>query len=74
MGRATIGTDNTGHAASWITFLVDDRVEAGLCFFDLDQQGLIPIGSTPEELRAHFKSEMEKWAPVIKAAGIKVEK
>jgi tripartite-type tricarboxylate transporter receptor subunit TctC len=40
----------------------------------LDQQGLIPIGSTPEELRAHFKSEMEKWAPVIKAAGIKVEK
>jgi tripartite-type tricarboxylate transporter receptor subunit TctC len=40
----------------------------------LDQQGLIPIGSTPEELGAHFKAEMEKWAPVIKAAGIKVEK
>jgi tripartite-type tricarboxylate transporter receptor subunit TctC len=40
----------------------------------LDQQGLIPIGSTPEELGAHFRSEMEKWAPVIKAAGIKVEK
>jgi tripartite-type tricarboxylate transporter receptor subunit TctC len=40
----------------------------------LDQQGLIPIGSTPEELGAHFKTEMEKWAPVIKAAGIKVEK
>jgi tripartite-type tricarboxylate transporter receptor subunit TctC len=39
----------------------------------LDQQGLIPIGSTPEELGAHLKSEMEKWAPVIKAAGIKVE-
>jgi tripartite-type tricarboxylate transporter receptor subunit TctC len=40
----------------------------------LDQQGLIPVGSTPEELRTHFKAEMEKWAPVIKAAGIKVEK
>ncbi len=39
----------------------------------LEQQGLIPIGSTPEELGAHLKSEMEKWAPVIKAAGIKVE-
>ena len=39
----------------------------------LEQQGLIPIGSTPEELRVHLKSEMEKWAPVIKAAGIKVE-
>ena len=39
----------------------------------LEQQGLIPIGSTPEELGAHLKSEMEKWAPVIKAAGIRVE-
>ena len=40
----------------------------------LDQQGLIPIGSTPEELGTHFRAEMEKWAPVIKAAGIKVER
>jgi tripartite-type tricarboxylate transporter receptor subunit TctC len=37
----------------------------------LDQQGLIPVGSTPEALSAHFKAEMEKWAPVIKAAAIK---
>ena len=36
----------------------------------LDQQGLITVGSTPEALGAHFKAEMEKWAPVIKAAGI----
>ncbi len=40
----------------------------------LDQQGLIAVGSTPEELGAHLKAEMEKWAPVIKAAGIKVER
>jgi hypothetical protein len=33
---------------------------------------LIPVGSTPEELGAHFKAEMEKWAPVIRAAAIKV--
>ena len=38
----------------------------------LDGLGLITVGSTPEELGAHFKSEMEKWAPVIKAANIKV--
>jgi tripartite-type tricarboxylate transporter receptor subunit TctC len=38
----------------------------------LDQLGLIPVGSTPEELGAHFKAEMEKWAPVIRAAAIKV--
>ena len=36
----------------------------------LDQQALIPVGSTPEALGAHLKAEMEKWAPVIKAAGI----
>ena len=28
---------------------------------------------TPEALRAHHKAEIEKWWPVIKAAGIKVE-
>jgi tripartite-type tricarboxylate transporter receptor subunit TctC len=38
----------------------------------LDQLGVVVVGSTPEELGAHFKSEMEKWAPVIKAANIKV--
>jgi tripartite-type tricarboxylate transporter receptor subunit TctC len=38
----------------------------------LDQLGVIVIGSTPGELAVHFKAEMERWAPVIKAAGIKV--
>jgi tripartite-type tricarboxylate transporter receptor subunit TctC len=38
----------------------------------LDQLGLIPVGSTPEELGAHLRAEMDKWAPVIKAANIKV--
>jgi tripartite-type tricarboxylate transporter receptor subunit TctC len=38
----------------------------------LDQLGLIPVGSTPEELGTHLKAEMDKWAPVIKAANIKV--
>jgi tripartite-type tricarboxylate transporter receptor subunit TctC len=38
----------------------------------LDQLGVITIGSTPEALGAHLKAEMDKWGPVIKAAGIKV--
>ena len=38
----------------------------------LDQLGVIIVGSTPQELAAHLKAEMERWAPVIKAAGIKV--
>jgi tripartite-type tricarboxylate transporter receptor subunit TctC len=38
----------------------------------LDQLGLIAAGSTPEALGALLRREMEKWAPVIKAANIKV--
>ncbi len=38
----------------------------------LEQLGVMVVGSTPEELGAHLKTEMEKWAPVIKAANIKV--
>ena len=55
--------------ADTIAVLAEPSIKA-----KLDQKGLIPIGSTPEELGAHLKAEMEKWAPVIKAAGIKVEK
>jgi tripartite-type tricarboxylate transporter receptor subunit TctC len=40
----------------------------------LDQQGLIPVGSTPEEMAAVLKAEMDKWGPVIKAAGIKADR
>ena len=39
----------------------------------LDQLGVGVIGSTPEELRAHLKAEMDKWGPLIKTAGIKVQ-
>jgi tripartite-type tricarboxylate transporter receptor subunit TctC len=32
-----------------------------------------PIGNTPEECEAFFKSEMDKWGKVIQAAGLKAE-
>jgi len=38
----------------------------------LETLGVVVAGSTPEALGAHFKAEMEKWAPVIKAANIRV--
>jgi tripartite-type tricarboxylate transporter receptor subunit TctC len=38
----------------------------------LDALGVIVVGSTPEQLGAHLKAEMERWAPVIKAANIRV--
>jgi tripartite-type tricarboxylate transporter receptor subunit TctC len=36
----------------------------------LEQLGVVVAGSTPAELAAHLKSEMDKWGPVIKEAGI----
>jgi tripartite-type tricarboxylate transporter receptor subunit TctC len=39
----------------------------------LDQLGVGVVGSTPDQLRDHLKAEMDKWGPLIKAAGIKAE-
>jgi tripartite-type tricarboxylate transporter receptor subunit TctC len=39
----------------------------------LDQLGVGVVGSTPAELGAFLKAEMDKWGPIIKEAGIKVE-
>jgi tripartite-type tricarboxylate transporter receptor subunit TctC len=39
----------------------------------LEQLGVGVIGSSPEELRRHLKAEMDKWAVIIREAGIKVE-
>jgi tripartite-type tricarboxylate transporter receptor subunit TctC len=38
----------------------------------LEQLGVLVVGSTPEQLAAFLKAEMDKWAPVIKEAGISV--
>jgi tripartite-type tricarboxylate transporter receptor subunit TctC len=37
------------------------------------QLGASVVGSTPAELAAHLKAEMERWGPIIKAAGIKAD-
>lgn len=39
----------------------------------LDQLGVGVVGSTPAELAAFLKAEMDKWGPLIRSAGIKVE-
>jgi tripartite-type tricarboxylate transporter receptor subunit TctC len=38
----------------------------------LEQLGVTVVGSTPEELGQLLKSEMDKWGPIIKDAGISV--
>ena len=30
------------------------------------QLGVVVVGSTPDELAAHLKAEIDKWGPVIK--------
>ena len=39
----------------------------------LSTQGIMPQPSSPEQLRAHLRSEIAKWRKVVERAGIKVE-
>ena len=38
----------------------------------LDTLGVVVVGSTPQQLGIHLQAEMERWAPVVKAANIRV--
>src|SRR5262249_2085614 len=39
----------------------------------LTDLGIDVVGGTPEELRAYVKSEIPKWAEVVRASGAKVD-
>ena len=39
----------------------------------LAKLGAQPIGSTPQQFEAKIREDYEKWAPIIKAAGMKAE-
>jgi tripartite-type tricarboxylate transporter receptor subunit TctC len=39
----------------------------------MKQQGMEPIGSTPEQFDALIRSEIKKWAKVVKVSGAKVD-
>jgi tripartite-type tricarboxylate transporter receptor subunit TctC len=54
--------------ADTVTALADPAIRARL-----DQLGVGVIGSSPAELGAFLKAEMDKWGPLIQSAGIKAE-
>lgn len=39
----------------------------------LAEAGAVVVGSTPEELAEHVKSEVARWAPVIAEAGVSIQ-
>ena len=39
----------------------------------LIDSGLEPVGGTPDQFGRHIRAETQKWAPVVKAAGVKVD-
>ena len=39
----------------------------------LESEGIEPAGTTPEQLGAHMRAELAKWARVVKAAGIQAQ-
>ena len=39
----------------------------------LGQQGVEPVGSTPEEFADHIVTEMAKWDKVVKTSGARVD-
>ena len=40
----------------------------------ITQDGGIPVGNTPQQFAREIRDETEKWAKVIKDAGIKTDK
>jgi tripartite-type tricarboxylate transporter receptor subunit TctC len=51
--------------ADTVAALADPSVKARL-----EQLGLFVVGSTPEELADRLRSDMAKWGPIIKEAGV----
>lgn len=48
-------------------------VRSGEVSARMAQLGMEPVGSTPEQYNAQIRQEIDKWANVIKTAGIKLE-
>ena len=48
-------------------------IEAPAVRDKLQQQGMVVVAGTPDQFRAFIRSEIDRWAPVVRASGAKVE-
>ncbi|MDB5848588.1 MAG: hypothetical protein JWP29_2340 [Rhodoferax sp.] len=39
----------------------------------LEEQALVVVGSTPDQLRVHFRKETDKWGEIIRSSGVVLE-
>jgi tripartite-type tricarboxylate transporter receptor subunit TctC len=39
----------------------------------LQEQGMVVVAGTPDQFRAFIRSEIDRWAPVVRASGAKVD-
>src|SRR5260221_7581718 len=39
----------------------------------LERDGIEPVANTPEEFAAEIKADLARWAPIVKAAGAKLD-
>jgi len=42
-------------------------------FVRCEREGMTIVTGTPQECSAHIRSEIEKWAKIVKSAGIQPE-
>jgi len=54
--------------AAALKSLASRKVQARLADFSA-----VTVGSTPEQLAAHVKAELAKWAPIVKASGARLD-
>jgi hypothetical protein len=59
-------TGDRGRFETWGSGLVTSCLIPGA-------QGFEPVGGTPEEFSAYIKSELVKWAKVVKDANVRVD-
>jgi tripartite-type tricarboxylate transporter receptor subunit TctC len=63
----------TGPRGRWIGADIARVVRSREAGARMARLGLEPVGSTPEQYTASIRQEIDKWAGVIKTAGIKIE-